>query len=297
MAGPVYCDLVFGRMDELPELGTEVFAPELLLTAGGSAITAVALRRLGVSVALAADIGDDLAGETVRAALADENVSGEHLLVHRGSSTPITAVLSTHRDRAFVTHLPLYPNGYDLPAILAATRPRHLHVAGFPVALTQTELLTTATQLRTTTSFDPGWDPSALASPDVKELALTCDVFLPSLNEAREIVAKPSLSTLEAAKVLCEQRAGRLTIVKDGPRGAVATQGDTVLTADPLEVEVVDTTGAGDVFDAVFLAAWLSDRPLEECLRRAAVGGSLAVTASGGFTAAPYEEDLASVEP
>ena len=66
VAGPVYCDLVFGGLDRLPRLGEERFAPTFRVAAGGSAITAIALRRLGHVVTLASEVGDDDLGGVLR---------------------------------------------------------------------------------------------------------------------------------------------------------------------------------------------------------------------------------------
>ena len=65
-AGPVFLDLTFEGLDALPEPGRERFARELHETPGGAAITAVGLARLGLRAAVAAPLGDDVAGRTVR---------------------------------------------------------------------------------------------------------------------------------------------------------------------------------------------------------------------------------------
>jgi sugar/nucleoside kinase (ribokinase family) len=57
-------------------------------------------------------------------------------------------------------------------------------------------------------------------------------------------------------------------------------------------VEVVDTTGAGDAFNAGFLAALLRDRPLETCLRYGIICGGLSTTKRGGTAALPKLEEL-----
>ena len=59
-----------------------------------------------------------------------------------------------------------------------------------------------------------------------------------------------------------------------------------------LPVEPVDATGAGDAFDAGFIAAWLEDRPLRGCLRFAAACGALSTRAVGGVAAQPTREEV-----
>lgn len=291
--GPAYCDLLFAGLEAIPELGTERFASGFLTTAGGSAITAVALRRLGRHVALVADVGDDPHGGVIREVLRREHVDARWLRVRDDAPTPVTAVLSTPEDRAFVTHLPAPGEPPELDDVLAASGARHLHVGGFPVALAVPGLMATAHRRGVTVSFDPGWDERALRDPRVLALATACDLLMPSRSEAVRLAdlddgadAERALSTLVAT------RPNGTTIVKDGPRGAIASdpQG-TARIASPTVV-AVDPTGAGDVFDAGFLDAWLGGAPLDACLRTGAICGARAVTAHGGASAAPYRAEI-----
>ena len=76
-------------------------------------------------------------------------------------------------------------------------------------------------------------------------------------------------------------------VVKLGSRGAVARQGDKVLHAESIPVIVVDTTGAGDTFDAGFIYGYLSGWELARMLRLACVCGSLSTQGVGGTAAQP----------
>jgi sugar/nucleoside kinase (ribokinase family) len=72
-------------------------------------------------------------------------------------------------------------------------------------------------------------------------------------------------------------------VVKDGADGGFAASPDgSVVRAPGLVLDVVDTTGAGDSFDAGFLAAWLEGHLLGEAVRWAAVAGSLSTRGAGG---------------
>ncbi len=88
-----------------------------------------------------------------------------------------------------------------------------------------------------------------------------------------------------------------LTVVKRGARGALALarrdrRAIEVIEAAPPAVDVVDTTGAGDSFNAGFLYAWLQNRPLDVCLRAAAASGALSTRGVGGTAAQPSAEEL-----
>src|SRR5262245_57633756 len=101
VATPVFLDLTFVGLESLPALGEERFAGELLRSPGGGAITAVAARRLGLSVAVAAPLGEDVAGELVRGLLSGEGV--EIVASRSGPRTPTTVVMPFGGDRAMVT--------------------------------------------------------------------------------------------------------------------------------------------------------------------------------------------------
>jgi ribokinase len=86
---------------------------------------------------------------------------------------------------------------------------------------------------------------------------------------------------------------GPLVVVKDGERGAVATHpsGAAVSVAGRARTPV-DTTGAGDTFNAAFLDSWLDGAELTESLARAVLAGALAVSAVGGTAGQPTRNDL-----
>src|SRR5205085_6695639 len=101
VATPCFLDLTFIGLESLPALGEGRFAADLLRSPGGGAITAIGAARLGLSAAIASPLGDDVAGELVRAALAEDGV---RLLATRSAPrTPTTVVLPFGGDRAMVT--------------------------------------------------------------------------------------------------------------------------------------------------------------------------------------------------
>src|SRR4051794_5684823 len=118
VATPTFLDLTLVGLEALPQLGEERFAGDLLRSPGGGAITAVAAARLGLSVALVAPLGPDLAGDLIREVLGGEGVTvvGRHC-----PRTPITVVMPVGDDRAMVT---VDPGVRSSGADVAAQSPR-----------------------------------------------------------------------------------------------------------------------------------------------------------------------------
>ena len=88
VATPVFLDLTFVGLEALPALGEERFAAELLRSPGGGAITAIGAARLGLSAAVASPLGNDVSGDLVRTALAEEGVESIATRAAPRKSTP-----------------------------------------------------------------------------------------------------------------------------------------------------------------------------------------------------------------
>jgi sugar/nucleoside kinase (ribokinase family) len=86
-------------------------------------------------------------------------------------------------------------------------------------------------------------------------------------------------------------------VIKTGADGAIGTAGGITLKSEAIEASVVDTTGAGDSFDAGFLAGYLGGESLERSLALGNACGALSTRSAGGTEAQPtMEEALAAIE-
>jgi sugar/nucleoside kinase (ribokinase family) len=276
----------FGQAEQL------LTAADLVL-GGSAAITAAGCARLGLRTALLAAVGDDVFGDLTRRELEKRDVT---LLPAdgRGAPTGITVVLSEKDDRGMLT-LPgtipaLRPS--DVTAELL-TKARHVHVASLylqpALATGLAEIFGSAREIGRTTSLDTNWDPSEKWE-SIAEILRFTDVFLPNANELKAITGLDR--TDEAAASLVGN--GTTVVMKDGARGARAWWPGGTCAAPGRTVDVVDTTGAGDSFNAGFLAARLSGKSIEEAISWAAVAGSLSTRAAGGTAAQAFPADLAT---
>ena len=100
VATPTFLDLTFVGLEGMPAPGEERFAADLVRSPGGGAITAVGAARLGLSTALAAPLGEDDAGDFVRAALQRDGMATSE---RRSPRTPTTVVMPVDGDRSMIT--------------------------------------------------------------------------------------------------------------------------------------------------------------------------------------------------
>ena len=140
--------------------------------------------------------------------------------------------------------------------------------------------------------IDAHWNLETLHSPGLRDVLAEVDVFSPNLAEACEMTATGTAE--EALGVL--GRWCRCVAIKAGARGCMALCEGERYEVPALPVPAVETTGAGDNFNAGFLYGLLHDYPFETCLRCANVVGGLSTLVLGGsgstITARDIEDRL-----
>ena len=295
VVGEIYVDHIFTEFDHVPSLGEEVFAEQYHREAGGGTVnTACALARLGHGSSLFGVFGEDEEA-WLRSRLSSFGVHAEHAC---SSELPnaLTVSMSTTSDRSFLSYAGanrILEKYVALPGTLAAlSMAQHIHFA-MPLGVELAKVLLPA--LRSagcTLSIDPGWRKEWFQSSGSLDVLRMVDLFLPNESEAQLLTGhKEPEQVLRACAALGLEH----TVIKLGPRGAVALKHDRLYTMVPPDVEVVDTTGAGDAFDAGFIDAWLAGAEIEEQLRRACICGSLSTRARGALAALPFREEMLGI--
>ena len=131
---------------------------------------------------------------------------------------------------------------------------------------------------------------AAPARPLPLEVMRQVDVLVINENEAAALAGAhgwPQSAEAFAAAIVAAIPAPFAVVVTLGKAGALAAFGAELLRAPAPEVEIVDTTGAGDAFVGALAAALDMGAPLRDAVRVAVVAGSLACTAAGAQTALP----------
>ncbi len=290
--GDINPDVIVRAPDPRPAFGqTERWVDSIDLVVGSSsAITACGASRLGLSTAIGGLVGDDPLGRFMLAELASRGVDVSCVQARPELVTGASVILSAPADRAILTAPGAIPllRARDVPASILG-RARHVHVGSvFLLDALRPDLpglLASAREAGATTSVDTNWDPHDDWDGGLAAVLAETDVFLPNREEATRITGLDDPA--DAARSLVA--AGPSVVaVKLGPQGALAaTARGTLHRVSALPTEVCDTTGAGDAFDAAFIAGWIWRWSVPRTLALASACGSLSTRGIGGVAGQP----------
>jgi sugar/nucleoside kinase (ribokinase family) len=298
--GEINADIIVTDPDPVPRFGqAERIVDGVRLAIGSSSmITACGAARLGLRVSVIGVVGDDPLGHFMLDAMAARGVDVAACRIAQARPTGASVILGNGSDRAILTAIGTIGDvsAADVPASLLA-RARHVHVGSYflqaRLAADVPALFHAARASGATTSLDPNWDPLERWDGAFAAAAVEADVLLPNAAEACRLAGVDDVeqAALRLGRVRGRPAPGTVA-VKLGADGALAVGADgTVVRAPALAITPVDTTGAGDSFDAGFLAAWLDGSTLDDALRLAVACGSLSTRAPGGTDAQPTRDE------
>jgi len=279
-AGDANVELVLPQLQAAPRFGQELVVPEMILRAAGSAANfALCGASLGARTGFAGCLGIDRFGEVVLQAFRDAGVDTQWLRLLEDQTTGISvALVRKDGERSFVTYQGTNARValQDITACCEGDAPpRWLHLGGYHL-LDQVrgepamKLFEEARKRGIATSLDTGWDPRGWSAATVKVLRDTLqfvDVFLPNALELRALTGESS--PRRGAERLVQSGASTV-VVKLGPKGCLVVTRRDQRRIPAFDVRVVDTTAAGDAFNAGFVVSMLSGATVA----RAAVFGS-----------------------
>jgi len=294
-------DLVLSGGDVVPAFGqAERLVDEARLVIGGSgAIFACGAAKLGLRVAFAGVVGDDMFGRFMCEQLQAHGIDTSAVVTLPERSTGVTVVMSGRDDRAMLTFAGT--TGDLRRSVIGAdmlSRTRHIHVSSYflqrALAPELPALFHEARDGEATTSLDPNWDPSGTWDNGLMALLPEVDVFLPNEVEA---LSMARISVVEDAIARLRSSGAGTVVVKTAGQGAVAAQAGDAVAVAGIPTQVLDSTGAGDSFDAGFLAGFLGGQTLRRCLEIGNACGALSALGIGGTSTQPtMVEALEAIE-
>ncbi len=282
--GNYFCDIIFTGIPSFPALGTEIYTQDVTVTPGGVMNSVIGMRRLGVNVGWIGNLGSDFFSQFAWEQAVAEGIDTSLLRRHDHAQRRVTVSLSYPNDRAFITYVDPVRDVTDMAfdALERATF-SHLHFTGLSVDARMPGLIETCHRHGIQVSMDCQYREETLETPLVHEILSSLDLFLPNATEAQRVAGTETLGqALDVLSGIVQH-----IVVKDGANGAIAWWEGARYHEPGLTLRVVDTTGAGDVFNAGFLAGYLQGQTVQECLRWGNYCGGMSTLGPGGASHAP----------
>lgn len=284
-------DLIVTGDDVTPQFGqVEKVVGNYTLEMGGSCcIFACQAAKLGLRVGILGRVGDDDFGRLILRRLKESGVDTQHVMVDPQLKTGLGIALCRENDRAILTYLGsicAVEPGDVTDEFLASAR--HLHHGSFFLHTRLQpqipDIFRRARALGLSTSLDPNWDPAEQWNSTLLAALSLADVVMPNEQEALLISGCDNLGDA----IAWFQRQGvAMVALKQGTAGATLYTAQTVHSFTAPPVVGGDSIGAGDSFDAGFLAGWLRDLPLARCLDIAGQCGCAVAQGTGGLQGQP----------
>jgi sugar/nucleoside kinase (ribokinase family) len=296
--GSYSVDLIFSGTSEFPQLGKDVASTDFNMTPGEAFITAVSMHRLGIKVGWAADFGNDDFSRFALNCAREEGLDESLFVMHERPYRRTSVAISYPDENAYLTY---YDPDPQFPAALSALKKSQAKVIYLP-GLYYGPLLDVGIKLINLKKMKMVMDGNSSkgnilgksrGSTAIRRAINNTDIFLPNAHEARRLTGEMDLElAIRRLGELCP-----LVVIKDGSNGSLAYSNNVTKQVPGIPIRSIDTTGAGDNFNAGFLCAWLDGQSIETCLRWGNITGGLSTTALGGTTRKITYNEVAEILP
>ncbi len=274
--GNLTIDLIIRHVPNIPKWGQEVMGKSYdKVSAGQAANIGFALSKFGIPTSIISVVGDDQEGKSILYDLKNNGINIRGCKKLKNEKTAITvAIVREDGERAFVSDTAsskkltkkIVLNNWN--EILSSS---YFMIAGLfclpGLSVKDVIFLTRKIKLeKKITMLDTGWDAGNWQLDtinNIKELLKNIDIFLPNLKEATAITGKKQP---EAAAIKLREYGAKTVVIKMGPEGCLASFDNKILNTPASPAKILDTVGAGDVFDAGFIYGYSKGYSIETCI-------------------------------
>ncbi len=280
--------------------GEKIVVDEVHYDIGGSACNvAVGMSRLGYNSAILGSLGEDLAGERVTSRLKYEGVSQYYLKQYAKSETSFSTIITYKGERTILVYHGL--KDYSKLNLPKNIKSKWLYIS--PLGKNYQNIYKKATSLASEKNVHIAINPGIIQIKDhdfsLKSLLRVTEILFVNREEALELVGAPGYLK---EKELLQKVSGlgpKIVVITDGKQGAYATDGGMFYGIKSLNVESIDSTGAGDAFSSGFLSAYLHKTDLDDCLKWGIINSVSVIEQIGAQTGllskTALEKDLKAV--
>jgi ribokinase len=279
-------------VDSFPEPDTKKEVIEFAVYGGGPVATAlVSLSRLGIKCSFYGVIGDDESGKKIEESMKKENVNTEGL-VKRPNSTSQTAFIAIEKGSGRRTIFWKRPSGMPLkPDELSEDFLDNADFLLLDGLMTEVSIYAAkrAKERNVQVMLDAG-----NLHQGIMELASMCDYVVASEEFARRLIKGVHIDLFDAEKALMQMKSfgAKVCTITLGNKGSITLTDDYMFYIPAFEVEVVDTTGAGDVFHGGYIYGLLQKWHIKDVVRFATAFAALKCRRIGGRAGIPTLEEV-----
>lgn len=282
--GSINMDLVTST-SRIPKVGETLLGDSFHTIPGGKgANQAVPAARLGADVTMIGAVGDDSFGETVVNNLSNHGINTEHIIQIKDCSTGIASITLSDRDNSII----VVPgaNNYITPDIIEQNEEK---IKNSDILLLQLEIplesVIKAVQLAKKHNTLTILNPAPIRELPMELLEMV-DYLTP--NEHEQTLLFASTGGTEKEVAMLQEKC----IVTKGSKGVMLYDNGAFLEIPSIQVEAVDTTGAGDSFNGALAFSLCEGTKIEDACRFANVVGAISVTKLGAQTGMPTKKEV-----
>lgn len=288
------------QVNEFAPMDGETFIYNETKTCGGSAAnTIIATSKLGLKTGYIGKIGTDTNGKLMKEHLEKNNVNTDHLLIEEGETGEVIGFVDKQGNRKlYVTpkiNDKIQNKDIDRDYVL---KTKILHLTSFvglkpedPSIKTQLELLKELSS-KITIAFDPGMLYVNKSKEFMDEIIKYTDILL--INETELLITTKQDDFRKAVDIISPKV--DILVVKRSTKGSFIKQADKEYNIGIFEVNTVDTTGAGDAYNAGFLYGYIMGYSLEESGIIGSYIAAQSTTQTGATEAIPCIENISIPE-
>ncbi|WP_226529294.1 ribokinase [Metabacillus niabensis] len=284
--GSINMDLVT-QTNTIPKVGETVLGEKFITVPGGKgANQAVAAAKLGGDVTLLGCVGDDAFGSELKQHLQKQGVDTSHIQTMSDTSSGVAAITLSEGDNSIIV-IP----GANHKLRPALVQQHEQLIANADIILLQLEIpiesVIEATELAHKHNVPVILNPAPMQELP-KKLVLQSSYLTPNEHELESLLSSANLSQEEAEALKTK------SIVTRGSKGIQLQQEGKEQLISGYQVNVVDSTGAGDTFNGALAFSLSSGRSLMEASRFANAAAALSVTKLGAQSGMPTKEEVES---
>lgn len=293
VVGSINMDLVV-YIDHRPRAGETVKGRTFRMIPGGKgANQAVAAARLGAKVAMVGCVGKDMLGDSLLKGLEESGVDIS-LVQQKGETSTGVAFITV--DTTAENSIIIVPGANGL------CTPKDIEVASQVISQTKILMLQLEIPLETVeyaarVAKEKGrmviLDPAPAQSLP-SSLLNSVDILTPNETEA-EVLTGRKVMDIKTARLAAADLLGmgvKTVLLKLGSKGVLWAEGNLMEHYEAFQVEAVDTTAAGDAFNAGLAVGLAHAEPLNEAIKLGMAAGALATTRFGAQTSLPRRSEV-----